>query len=158
MKNPIETPKISPSKHPFVTRIYTTKGRAAESFHNTHDHKGTFDKRAGVVINDKIHWIDREFSSIDDLEHLLMPREETTSDLFGEPKTVFKRTFPLHIGIDRRGLFRNLRESATYLDKKITKIGAHFEALPQNYMDRTLPHSAEKLSWSIEELHDKYYS
>ena len=158
MKSPVETPKISPSKHPFVTRIYTTKGRAAEQFHNTHDHKGTFDKRVGLVINDKIHWIDKEFSSIDDLESIIMPRIEVVTDWFGEPKTVLRRTFPLNICIDSRGLFRNLRESASYLDKKITKVAEHFEGLPQSYMNRTLPHSSDKVLWSIQELHSKYYA
>lgn len=147
MKNPIETPKESPNNQPFVTRIYTTKGDLSETAIYTPNVR--HNKRVGVEINSMIHWLDKTFGTMDELEQILVKRTELGNKI--------KKDFMLQVGIDQRGLFRNLRDGANYLDKKITKIYEHFEHLKPSYMKRSLPVSGDNYLWSIEQLRDKYY-
>lgn len=131
-----------------MTRIYTTKGDLSEAAIYTPNVR--HNKRVGVEINGMIHWLDKTFGTMDDLERILIKHIYTDHSL--------RRDYMLRVVIDQRGLFRNLRDGVNYRDKKITKINEHFEYLPPSYMKRSLPVRGDNYFWSVEQLRAKYYS
>lgn len=152
MKNLTETPAVSPDQHPFVTRIYITKGYKADCYHYVGTPNGTHSKIVGFEINGLIHWIDKKLSTMEDLENLIRQPPVETKD------GIKRRYLWLKVFIDGRGRWRNIREGAIYLDKNITKIPAHFENLPASYMKRSLPVEGDNYLWTMEQLKSKYYS
>lgn len=147
----IPTPNTSPDQYPLVSRIYTTKGQEFfELYPNT-----TCDKRIGLVINDKIHWLKETFGHTKSLASVLKPRQPEDDD------TEVGSYFGLKLNVDEKGRWVNVRGKTLWITEKTTVI-RHSEATifqPNSfYMRNAIPVRPDDYFWTVAEIQAAYYS